>query len=394
MRNRPFRGWWRRAEWAIVLPMNTQSEIALRSASYGRRHGETAQRSGRRLRDRWPACVGYLAAAWSAGYSLLAVWWLAGHPGLPAVLARPSGAADAVNWGVLERLGAGTVATLAFASVFLALRLTRRIDRGRSGVALAAAAWSLAATLLVGVPNARIVAVMAYTPAFVFGAPFGWPPVDFVEVIPWPVLNQVICLQGGIVWGLTALVSSRRTRGACPACGRHAGASRWTSPEAAARWGMAATCVAVVVPLLYAATRLAWAAGIPLGITETFLRNGQAIGMWKAGAALAAVAIAGAWLTIGLVRPWGEVFPRWIPLLRGRRVPPFVAIAPAAAMSCLFVAAGLGAVGAFVQDGLPEDGWGTTAPLLLWPVWGLALATATLAYHYRRRGRCRQCGRV
>lgn len=26
-------------------------------------------------------------------------------------------------------------------------------------------------------------------------------------------------------------------------------------------------------------------------------------------------------LTIGLIRPWGEVFPGWLPVLRGRRAP-------------------------------------------------------------------------
>ncbi len=37
--------------------------------------------------------------------------------------------------------------------------------------------------------------------------------------------------------------------------------------------------------------------------------------------------------------------------------------------------------------------WAAIAPELLWPVWGAALGAATLAYYYRRRGRCVQCGR-
>jgi hypothetical protein len=32
-------------------------------------------------------------------------------------------------------------------------------------------------------------------------------------------------------------------------------------------------------------------------------------------------------------------------------------------------------------------------PTLLFPVWGLALAVATLGYYYRRRGPCSVCGR-
>src|SRR5690349_19230098 len=34
-------------------------------------------------------------------------------------------------------------------------------------------------------------------------------------------------------------------------------------------------------------------------------------------------------LTLGLVKPWGEVVPRWVPLLGGRRIPPLVAVVPA-----------------------------------------------------------------
>jgi len=32
-------------------------------------------------------------------------------------------------------------------------------------------------------------------------------------------------------------------------------------------------------------------------------------------------------------------------------------------------------------------------PTLLFPVWGVALAVATLGYYYRRRGPCSMCGR-
>ncbi|MGA8117386.1 MAG: hypothetical protein WCA46_27435 [Actinocatenispora sp.] len=30
---------------------------------------------------------------------------------------------------------------------------------------------------------------------------------------------------------------------------------------------------------------------------------------------------------------------------------------------------------------------------MLWTVWGVALGAATFAYHLRRRGECRWCGR-
>jgi hypothetical protein len=83
--------------------------------------------------------------------------------------------------------------------------------------------------------------------------------------------------------------------------------------------GKWATAVAILIPLFYAATRWAWALGFPLGIGEAFLREGQAVSLWWAGAGSATVAVGGAILTLGLVQRWGEIFPRWIPRLGGRR---------------------------------------------------------------------------
>ncbi|MFF0738925.1 hypothetical protein ACFYVL_00855 [Streptomyces sp. NPDC004111] len=37
-----------------------------------------------------------------------------------------------------------------------------------------------------------------------------------------------------------------------------------------------------------------------------------------------------AFTAVRLIAAWGEVFPRWIPVLRGRRVPPLAAVVPAA----------------------------------------------------------------
>jgi hypothetical protein len=34
-----------------------------------------------------------------------------------------------------------------------------------------------------------------------------------------------------------------------------------------------------------------------------------------------------------------------------------------------------------------------TLPMVLWPLWGVALGAAALAYHLRRRPRCARCGR-
>ena len=114
--------------------------------------------------------------------------------------------------------------------------------------------------------------------------------------------------------------------------------------------------------------------------------------MWWAGAALSTVDLVGVVLTLGLVRRWGEVFPRWLMGFSGRRVPPALAIVPASLVSAMVTSAGMQAVRDFLLNGFPAEGWATTAPGLLWPLWGVALGAATLAYYYRRRGGCAHCG--
>jgi hypothetical protein len=83
----------------------------------------------------------------------------------------------------------------------------------------------------------------------------------------------------------------------------------------------------------------------------------------------------------------------------GKRVRPRTAIVPASLAAVLVFTAGLHGIrtqplGYYSADsGLGEENWGTTAPGLLWPLWGVALGAAVLAYHLRRRGPCSRCGR-
>jgi hypothetical protein len=145
--------------------------------------------------------------------------------------------------------------------------------------------------------------------------------------------------------------------------------------------------VAAIVPLVYATTRWVWALGIPLGI-DAHLLQAAGEGAW-AGAVLGTVAICGAGLTLGLARDWGETFPRWLPFVGGRSVPMVLAVVPASVVAILVTAAGLMfwrrtllGVGAFTLSG---GSWAALGPELLWPLWGVALGAATLAYYLRRR---------
>jgi hypothetical protein len=192
---------------------------------------------------------------------------------------------------------------------------------------------------------------------------------------------------------------------ACLYCGRRNSTQAWNDPENTARWGRIAVYMAMVAPVFYALTRYAWALGIPLGITEEHLRWGQENGMWISGLFLANFGLLGAILMLGLVQRWGEVFPRWMIGLAGRRVPMALAVIPALLVSVLVIVGGIGIWSGLAQTVAQMVARGAQnaeiigailivlGPTLLFPVWGLALAVAALGYYYRQRGPCEVCGR-
>jgi hypothetical protein len=127
--------------------------------------------------------------------------------------------------------------------------------------------------------------------------------------------------------------------------------------------------------------------------------------MWISGLFLATFGLVGCVLMLGLVQRWGEVFPRGMIGLAGRRVPIALAVVPASLVSVLLIVGGI-----VIGSGLPGMAANVAAtgvqgaeifweiffqvgPTLLFPVWGVALAMATLGYYFRRRGRCKVCGR-
>jgi hypothetical protein len=112
-----------------------------------------------------------------------------------------------------------------------------------------------------------------------------------------------------------------------------------------------------------------------------------------AGASLAALGVGGAVLTLGLVQRWGEVFPRWMVGLRGRRVPVLLAVVPAGLVAVVVGSAGamflrVGLTGG-LDESLPGEPTDVAAwlPEMFWPLWSVALAAATYAYWLRRVSR-------
>jgi hypothetical protein len=349
----------------------------------------------------WAGPAHAVAAVWSLVYLVLGVAWLVGAAGNPADRAvdeAGSGLSLLVTLG--PRAGAVIITSLAgFGLILLGVLAVMQPVRDKVGTArrmLPALAFALGLVLAVVLPDYRLLAAIAYTPIVLVLAVAGAVP-EGAQVWPWPVLNMAVLTLAGLAWMVTAVVHHRRLSGACPRCGRGPADPDWTSPRAAARWGRWAVAVAVAVPLGYAVTRYAWALGIPLGVRQQLLDDlGPAV---YAGAALATLAVAGAVLTLGLVQRWGEVFPRWIPWLRGRAVPIGLAVVPAWLVSIVLASAGLMFVRLAVTGELAENLPGTTddvagwLPEMFWPLWAVALAAAAYAYWLRRRGRCPDCGR-
>ncbi|MGW0521507.1 hypothetical protein [Crossiella sp. NPDC003009] len=93
-----------------------------------------------------------------------------------------------------------------------------------------------------------------------------------------------------------------------------------------ARWAAHAVALTAVPSGLW---RVAMAADVPVGFSEAGMRAGDIPGWGSVWPILLSPLVEGlALLTLGLVRPWGEVLPRWIPMLGGRPVPPLAAVIP------------------------------------------------------------------
>ena len=336
-----------------------------------------------------------LASVWSAALLVVTILWGSG------ILEAPFGVVEPGRFSsLLDRfpipVGAGIVGfcmllSLVFAGILLSLPRLR--SKAAPVVGLFTAA--LAAVKTVMFTDTLLLAYLGYTVSFQF------PP------IPDSVLWQGALVLGSGLWlavwvGLgtdrrrpfgdeqtvsaeqwrnSSATSSATVRGSSPAVTK--GAS-----SAVTRSAKIAVGIAVAVPSLYAVTRILWAAGIPIGLSEEFYAEGLRIGMWHSGLSLAVAALVGALLTLGLVQSWGERLPRWAGPVGGRRVPIPVATIPATLVTVVVFTGGVGLVretllGAVNMTGNFGGLWATVGPTWLFPIWALALGWAT--HRYRRR---------
>lgn len=110
-----------------------------------------------------------------------------------------------------------------------------------------------------------------------------------------------------------------------PSSNAQIAAPRWAVWAAWAAW---ATVLCTVPSCVW---RLALGFGVDVGFTGRLgsMYTGTSITVYVL--ILSVASQAAACLTLGLVKPWGERVPCWVPRLGGRRIPPLAVVIPAAA---------------------------------------------------------------
>ncbi|WP_344894897.1 hypothetical protein [Nonomuraea antimicrobica] len=223
------------------------------------------------------------------------------------------------------------------------------------------------------------------------------------RVEDWPaLLVSLYCVAGATLFTGAALVRTRTARGACARCGyAHPGGpvTGRTYPEPgrasfAVRWTAYLGAVAFVP---YIVMKTVWALGLPIaGVAGPDLTVGSGAGsvLGRLGIDLTSVlALAGAVLSVALVHRWGQVFPRWVPVLGGRRVPRWIPLVPAwlGATSLglyPFVALALLVSGAEPAASGGIGAWVVVVGLAGFGGWGVSVGVAAVSYQRRTRPQC------
>ncbi|MEU8380574.1 hypothetical protein [Streptosporangium sp. NPDC048865] len=357
---------------------------------------EIARTANVPARGRWPrrsSWTGYAAFGWATvygGFGLVsaltgtAVFHRAAEP-LPVGL----------NWAVVA------VAVLAATAALAAVRpWGRRIPRQVVPVALAG--------------------LCVLSGAAAFGLLMDVMTLAFNQTVDsWTATaNRALAAAGVVLLIATARVHRSSAYGTCPRCGAaHTSSTVRSRPEpmTAPRRVRVLAYAGTVAFLPYAAMKTTWAlggtfAGVSGAQALVLAERNGASGVWLTLArwgidATALLAALGVFLLLGLVRPWGQVFPRWTLVLRGRRVPRWLPLTPAligAATLAPYGVAGvvyavLGTAGVVTvsRGDFPTAG---DALLVTWfglgafAVYGVALGAAAWSYLRRTRPVCVDTG--
>lgn len=343
----------------------------------------------RRQRWRWPAWVPYAAAGWGVLYAVVQAGWAVAGVRVPLT------AHSAYLPGAQLLLAA-----LALLAAGAALGSARAAARGVAARGLSGALWLMATVFTLGTFGLPMHVVSLASGSG------GGPATGLVQLL----LHT--CGAGLLL--LTALAHTRRRRGRCPRCGGpHQGRGEGPLAYPAASRAPARTRRTVWLLLCgllpWAAVKTVWTlGGDALGVTGAEWRRLTELGGSAPVRALAAVGVditvlatlPAIFLLLGLLYPWGQVFPRWAPPLSGRRVPRLLPLIPAWS-----TAATLATYGVLLTVGTPLSALGVlprpeadepfdSSADVLWMIGfgglafgGLGLALLVAAYSYGARTR-------
>lgn len=226
--------------------------------------------------------------------------------------------------------------------------------------------------------------------------------------------NQALAATGAVLLAVTAHRCRHEARGTCRRCGavhdRSALPAR-PRPSAAPTWVRRLAWAAAGAFLPYTAMKTTWAfggtfAGLSGAQVKQDFAEGGASGLtltlesWGIDVT-ALLAVLGLVLLFALTRPFGQVCPRWVPLLGGRGVPRWLPLVPACTGAATLAPYGLAgvvycALGTAGLVTVPRGQFPSPADALLvcwcglgaFAVFGVALAAAAWSYLRRTRPVC------
>lgn len=316
-----------------------------------------------RPRRSWPVVLANLATLAAA----------AAQPYLP-------GAQDYISGKGITPAWAPWVGAVLGLAVSLAGRLDRLPRRGGGRRTAVATGWTATVLLL----WAAVGLVFDLFRGFFWAT--GIPAGDFATV-DWPgFLTRLTAFAATVLLGREVRNFQRATRGGCTACGHLPG----RGARRAGRYGYPAAGLAVLYPVV----KYYWWAGGSIGRPEPYAEGFPVMETM--------LLVGGVVLALALVRPWGRVYPFWVPALAGRQVDRRICVVAGWALSALLTLQGLIPLFAAFNHllggpPLPFDSASANSWLILavygsWGLFGLALAGATQAYQQQTRPECAQCG--
>ncbi|MFD0560390.1 hypothetical protein FB566_4395 [Stackebrandtia endophytica] len=177
----------------------------------------------------------------------------------------------------------------------------------------------------------------------------------------------LLVLLLGFSWTIAVVSATRGSAGA-------ARATAWVT-----RHRKVIAVIAALGPMPYALVRLTWLTPWPWDVSADMLT--MDVRIW--GLTLSSGAWLGFVLTLGLIRPWGTVWPRWVPRFAGRPVPVAAAVVPGAVIAAVVCFAAVPMLyNASSRGFVAMLEWALVFPCWFW---GPALALAVWGYAGYRR---------